>query len=38
VQTFAGVLVLIAGCSVLAALGPAIRATRTSPALALRYE
>lgn len=36
--TYASVIALLVGCTVLAALMPAIRATRVQPATALRYE
>jgi putative ABC transport system permease protein len=36
--TYAAVIVLLIGCTVLAALMPALRATRVQPATALRYE
>jgi putative ABC transport system permease protein len=36
--TYIAVIVLLIGCTVLAALMPALRATRVQPALALRYE
>jgi putative ABC transport system permease protein len=36
--TYIAVIVLLIGCTVLAALTPALRATRVQPARALRYE
>jgi ABC-type lipoprotein release transport system permease subunit len=36
--TFAAVISLLLGCASLAALLPALRATRVDPALTLRYE
>jgi ABC-type antimicrobial peptide transport system permease subunit len=36
--TYAAVIALLVGCTVLAALMPALRATRVQPATALRYE
>jgi ABC-type antimicrobial peptide transport system permease subunit len=36
--TFAGILGVILACTLLAAVVPAVRATRIPPALALRYE
>jgi hypothetical protein len=36
--TYAAVIALLIGCTILAALMPALRATRVQPAVALRYE